>query len=159
MKPHGLKGLVTVSAEPDADLLWAELKLLYVEDQEALIPYFIESVSERPNNLVIKFEDISSVEEASKLKNHSLFLPKKDRPRRAAGDFYDDEIIGFEVIDTAKGKLGKVEAIERAGSIRFIIVLYGKKEVMIPAQPPLVQSINKSKKKITVNLPEGFLDI
>jgi 16S rRNA processing protein RimM len=33
------------------------------------------------------------------------------------------------------------------------------KEVLIPVNSPFITSINKSKKKISVNLPEGFLDI
>lgn len=159
MRPHGLKGLVTVSVDPDAAVQWSHLKVLFIEQKNSLVPFFIESASERHEKVLIKFEDIASVEEASALKNHSLFLPKQTRPKLTVGDFYDDEILGFQVVDESKGKLGTVEAIERAGINRFIIVSYKEKEVMIPVQPPLLKSINKSKKRVTVNLPDGFLDI
>jgi 16S rRNA processing protein RimM len=33
------------------------------------------------------------------------------------------------------------------------------KEVMIPVNGPFVKSINRTKKTVTVSLPEGFLDI
>jgi 16S rRNA processing protein RimM len=158
-KPHGLKGEVTVSLNPDSPADWNSLKVVFLEKNNSLIPYFIETISVRADKAFVKFEDVATPEQAALLKNHSLYLPKQSRPKPESGDFYDDEIIGFTVTDTTAGLLGVVKEIERAGINRFLIVDYHNKEVMIPAQPPLMKSINRSTKKITVDLPEGFLDI
>jgi 16S rRNA processing protein RimM len=159
MKPHGLKGEVTISVDPDCPADWTELESIFIEKNHTLIPYFIESVSAKVDKAYVKLDDVSTPEQAALLKNLSVFLPKDIRPQPLSGDFYDDEIIGFEVADETLGPLGVVKEIERAGINRFIIVEHQQKEVMIPAQPPLLKSINRSKKKITVSLPEGFLDI
>lgn len=159
MRPHGLKGEVTVSLDPDSPSDWASLTTVFVDRQNTLVPYFIEHVSVKNDKAFVKFEDVSSPEEAAGLKNLSLYLEKTLRPKLSANDFYDDEIIGFNVDDETQGLLGLVKDIERAGINRFIILDYSEKEVMIPAQPPLVKSINRSKKTVFVNLPEGFLDI
>jgi 16S rRNA processing protein RimM len=159
MKPHGLKGEVTISLDPDSPADWNNLKVVFVEQNHTLIPYFIEHASARTDKALVKLEDVSTPEQAALLKNNSLFLPKNTRPKTETGDFYDDEVIGFEVNDTTVGVLGLVKEIERAGLNRFLILDYHHKEVMIPAQRPLLKSINRAKKKITVDLPEGFLDI
>jgi 16S rRNA processing protein RimM len=159
MRPHGLKGEVTISLNPDSPADWETLEVIFVEQHETLVPYFIEGVSVRGDKAFLKLEDLSTPEQAAQLKNHSLYLPKTSRPKASAGDFYDDEVIGFQVDDATAGHLGKVKTIERAGINRFIILDYQQKEVMIPAQKPLLKSINRSKRIISVDLPEGFLEI
>lgn len=158
-KPHGLKGEVTISLDPDSPADWKALNVIFIKKTTSLVPYFIESVSLKNDKAFLKLEEVSTVEEAEALKNHSLYLPKESRPKAETGDFYDDEVIGFLVEDKELGEIGTVKLLERAGPIRFLIIDYEKKEIMIPVQHPLLQSINRSKKRIRVSLPDGFLDI
>jgi len=159
MRPHGLKGEVTISLDVDSPADWDDLKSILVEINGRLLPYFIKTASIRREKGFLKLEDVDTPEAASALKGCSLYLSKDTRPKLAKGDFYNDEVIGFEVEDETTGLLGTVETIEQAGPNRFLIISYNNKEVMIPTQQPLLKSINKSKKKISVSLPEGFLDI
>jgi 16S rRNA processing protein RimM len=159
MRPHGLKGEVTISLDPDSPAEWNDLDVVFVELNNTLVPYYIQTVSVRGDKAFLKLEDVDTPEQAGLLKNHSFYLPRTSRPKPVAGDFYDDEVIGFEIHDLNALLIGKVKTIERAGINRFLIVDYQDKEVMIPAQKPLVKSINRSKKTITVDLPDGFLEI
>lgn len=159
MRPHGLKGEVTVSLNPDSPSDWESLKTVFIDQHNTLVPYFIEYASVKNDKAFVKFEDISTPEAAAGLKNLSVYLEKSSRPKLPVGDFYDDEIMGFQVQDDTIGLLGEVKDIERAGMNRFIILDHAGKEVMIPAQPPLLKSVNRTKKVVSVNLPEGFLDI
>lgn len=159
MRPHGLKGELTISLDADSPADWESIQTVMIEVKDRLIPYFITSISLKGSKAFLKLEDVDSPEAAGNLKGCPLFLLKESRPKLERGDFYNDEIIGFEVEDETAGIIGTVQDIEQAGATRFIIVLFNEKEVMIPAHQPLLKSINKSKKKITVNLPDGFLDI
>lgn len=159
MKPHGLKGEVTISLDLNSPADWENLKTIFIEKKSQLVPYFIEAISIRNDKAFVKLEDVDTPEYAALLKGGSLYLPKKDRPKLVKGEFYNEEVIGFEVTDNEIGTLGKVLDVEEAGPNRFLIVEYNKKEVMIPVNGPFITSINKSKKKISVSLPEGFLDI
>lgn len=159
MRPHGLKGEVTISLDPDSPADWETLKTLFIEIKSQLVPYFIESISVRNDRAFVKLEDVSTPEQASQLKGSSLYLPKESRPKLERGEFYNEDIIGFEVMDDVHGPLGFIEAVEQAGPNRFLILSYLQKEIMIPVNGPFIQSINKAKRKITVSLPEGFLDI
>ena len=159
MKPHGLKGEVTISLDRYFSADWEKLKTVFVEKKGQLVPYFIEYASQQKDKVYTKFEDVSNASEAKALQKLSLFLPLSQRPKLHRGDFYNDEITGFEVADEKVGVLGKIKAVEEAGPNRFLIVAYDQREIMIPVNGPFIISINKSKKRIRVNLPVGFLDI
>jgi 16S rRNA processing protein RimM len=158
MRSHGLKGEVTLSLQTDAPVDWDGLTAVFLDRNGTLIPYFIETISVRGDRAFVKFEDVQSPEEANQLKGASIYLSKESRPKLARGEFYDEEVTGFEVL-LEEELLGHVKEVETAGPNRFIIVTTKEKEVMIPVNGPFIKSINKSKKKITVSLPEGFLDI
>ena len=159
LKPHGLKGEVTVSITPDGPEDISELETVFVEQNSRLAPFFIESASQNGDKAFVKFEDIDTVEDANKISKSSVYLPKSERPKSGREEFYDDEIIGFEVHDKELGLLGEIQSIEKAGPNKLFVVLYQEKEMLIPVNGPFVVSINKSKKTIAVDLPEGFLDI
>jgi 16S rRNA processing protein RimM len=158
-KPHGLKGEVTVILN-DAPADWDALKTIFLlEKGNRLVPYFIDQISVRGTKAFVKFEDIDSPEAAEAISKHEIFLPKTERPKAAKGDFYDDEVIGFEVTDETHGELGTVDSVETSGPNRLLVVIKNEKEILIPINSPFIKTINKSKQKISVDLPEGFLDI
>jgi 16S rRNA processing protein RimM len=81
------------------------------------------------------------------------------RPKSGRGEFYDDEVIGFEVLDTELGLLGTISEVIQAGPNKLLSVDYQNKEVLIPINSPFISGVNKSRKRITVSLPEGYLEI
>jgi 16S rRNA processing protein RimM len=158
-KPHGLKGGVSIALDADAPENFAELESVFVEKNKRLIPHFIQAVSVRGDKAFVTFDDVKTPEEATAISKCAIYLPKSMRAKSARGEFYDDEIIGFEVSDAEVGVLGGVTEIVEAGPNKLISVDYNGKEVLIPVNSPFITSINKSKKKISVELPEGFLEI
>lgn len=159
MRPHGLKGEVTISLDADSPAMWDEVDNVMIEIKGNLVPYFVESVSVRGNKAFLKLDEVETADAADALKGCALYLPKSSRPDLEEDDFYNDEVIGFNVIDSTLGKLGLVKEIEQAAGVRFLIINYAEKEVMIPAHAPLIQHIDRSTKTIQVDLPEGFLEI
>jgi 16S rRNA processing protein RimM len=123
------------------------------------VPYFIQHVSVRDAKAFVKFEDVDTPEEAAKISKLAIYLPKTARPKSTRGEFYDDEVKDFEVVDQTLGVLGLVTEVMQAGANRLLVLMHHEKEVLIPINSPFIISVNKSKKKISVDLPEGFLDI
>jgi 16S rRNA processing protein RimM len=159
MKPHGLKGQVTIALDDEAPEDFAAIETVFVEVSERLLPYFIQDISLKGNKAFLKLEDVDTAEEAHQISKSSLYLPKTSRPKSGRGEFYDDEVIGFEVSDTGAGTLGKITEVIQAGPNKLLAIDWGGKEVLIPLNSPFIDSINKSKRKITVTLPDGFLEI
>ena len=156
MKTHGLKGEVTIATTPECPELDG-VENIFIEHRQQLVPYFVESVSFKGDKAFVKLEDVDTLEQASDLKGLSIYLPKTERPKLARGEFYSDEVIGFEVSDE-EGVLGKVRDVVEAGPNRFLS-LDNDRETLIPINGPFIKSVNRTSKKIKVELPEGFLDI
>ncbi len=156
-KTHGLKGEVTVILSESVDL--NSIKSVFLERTENLIPYFIEAASDRTDKAFVKFEDVDSLEGANQLKGCSIYLSKTERPKSKRGEFYDDEIVAFSVEDKELGLLGSVTGVMQSGPNRLLVLNYLGKEVLIPTNGPFILSINKTTKKIIVELPDGFLDL
>jgi len=160
MKPHGLKGEVTVSIDKDTPNDFSALETVFLaENNNRLIPFFIETISVRGDKAFVKFEGIDTIDAAAKISKSSIYLSKSERPKSERGEFYNDEIIGFEVIDETFGALGHVTSVLQTGANKLLAAEQNGKEILIPINSPLIRSINKSKRKISVSLPEGFLDI
>jgi 16S rRNA processing protein RimM len=159
LKPHGLKGEVTISIDAEAPADLDGLESVFIEKNSHLVPYFIEAISVKGDKAYVKFEEIDTHEGASSISKSSLYLPKASRPKSGRGEFYDDEIIDFEVHDSEHGYLGNIVEITSAGPNKLLSIVKEEKEVLIPLNSPFITGINKSKKRISVTLPEGFLDI
>ena len=159
MKPHGLKGQITMMLEDDAPTDLYSLDSVFLEQNNRLVPYFIETVSGQGNKVFLKFEGIDSAEAAKMISRLSVYISKSLRPMREGAEFYDDEIHHFEVLDIHLGLLGKIDDVVAAGPNRLLSLKYQGKEVLIPTNGPFIKSIDKTKKRIEVELPEGFLEI
>lgn len=159
MKPHGLKGQVTVSLDPEAPADFDAIDTVFLQQREQLVPYFIEAISLKGNRAFLKLEDVNSPEDAERISRSAIYLPKTTRPKSERGAFYDDEVIGFEVVDSNLGSLGTAVEVIRAGGNRLLSVKQSEREVLIPVNSPFIDSVNKSRKRISVTLPDGFLDI
>src|SRR5688572_20432391 len=158
LKPHGLKGEVTVMLENDSPDI-STLGAVFLEQDHRLVPYFIQTISTQEKKAFIKFEDINSIEDAKKITKQSLYIEKSLRPKSGRGEFYDDEVVNFEVTDKERGLLGKITGVMQAGPNRLLILEHSNKEILIPVNGPFITAVNKTKKLISVELPEGFLDI
>ncbi len=156
-KTHGLKGEVTAVFTEPIEL--DGLNSIFIGMNDNLVPYFIQSFSDRGDKAFLKFEDISTPEQAASLKGSMMYLNKTVRPTLKRGEFYNDEVVGFSVEDEAAGTLGVLNQVIQSGPSRLLEIDYNGKEVLIPVNGPFIKSVNKSKKLIKVSLPEGFLSI
>jgi len=159
MKPHGLKGEVTIALDADAPEDFSAVETIFVRIKERLLPYFIEDISLKGNKAFLKLEDVDTPEQAQDISKSAIYLPKSARPKSGRGEFYDDEVIGFEVLDTSLGLIGKISEVVQAGPNKLLSIDHQGREVLVPLNSPFIDSVNKSRKKITVTLPDGFLEI
>jgi 16S rRNA processing protein RimM len=155
-KTHGLKGEVTFQLSEEAFLPEAGEPLMF-EKNGAVVPYFIVDISANGTKAFVKLDGVNTFETATELKGSSIYIEKSKRPKLKRGEFYDDELVGFSVHDAAAGLLGKVNQIENQGLNKLLDV--GDAHVLIPVNGPFITGIAKTKKRIDVELPDGFLEI
>ncbi len=159
LKPHGLKGEVTVSLDAGIPEDIESLQSVFLEKDNRLVPYFIEAISVRGQKAFVKFEDVNSLEMAGEISRQGIYIPKPERAKLKQGEFYPDEVVGFKVYDESGELIGTIKEVIEEGPNPMLVLDHDSKEILIPLNSPFIQNVDKRKKQFTVNLPDGFLDI
>lgn len=159
IKPHALKGEVQILLDVDYPEDYEELESVFVDIKGELVPYFVESIKIRPNLVIVKFEGVDNFDTAIKLKNAMLFLPEDELDELEEDEYYMHELIGFVVTDEVVGELGKVINVHSLPAQNVLALNYQNKEILIPIIDHIVTKIDKENRQISVNLPDGLLDV
>ena len=79
-------------------------------------------------------------------------------PKLSGNKFYFHEIIGYKAIDTEEGEIGTIEAVLDGNAQDIFQIKRGKKEILIPIVDDFLLEVNREKKEILLNAPEGLIE-
>ena len=160
-RTYSFKGQVILFINADDPSIYYELEHFLIEVNGQYIPYFIEKSSvHKSNQLKIKLEGINSDAEAQMILKKEVFLPIELLPKLNDQQFYYHEIESFSVLNAENNKLigTIINIIDHPGNTLLEVDANGT-EILIPLNDNTFEHINKSKKQISINLPEGLLDL
>jgi len=150
------KGEILLKLDSD-EIQFKKLKTIFLEIEGALVPFEIKNVMLHKSSLLrIKLENIDSEKKANTIVKTKTYLPIKDLPKLNGDKFYYHEIISYTVLDLSLGNIGKVKEVNDQTSQPIIVVNNGLNEVMIPLVDDFLIEINRNKKTLTFDLPEGL---
>ena len=160
VRKHSFRGELVAKLDTDEPELYKNLESVFVELNNNLVPFFMEkTLLQKGNQLRIQFEDISSEEEADELLGTDLYLPLEFLPKLTGNKFYFHEIIGFDIKDINYGYVGEVVGVNDSSAQPLFEVISNGKEVFIPMIDDFIKEVNRSEKTITVETPEGLIDL
>jgi 16S rRNA processing protein RimM len=160
VKIHGIHGELILEAK-NPDLVENIEESVFLEIDGLLVPFFITEIkATSKERFRIKFDWIDSESKAKKLVNCPVHLPL-NKISHSKIDFEENINLleGFLVIDTVLGELGQISSVIENMNNPLMAVTYKKREILIPIHPDLIESINSKKKTITLNCPEGLIDL
>jgi len=159
-KKFSFKGEVLAYLDTDEPELYKNLESVFVECNKHLVPFFIETSSLHKNDFLrVRFEDVTTEEEAEALLGNDLYLPLSMLPKLSGNKFYFHEVIGFEVEDQRLGIVGKIQSINDSNAQPLFEVLKGDVEILIPMIDHFLVKIDRENKKVVMNLPEGLIEM
>ena len=159
-KLHGYKGNVVIYNENATPLKLNNIDFLLIEKDNTLIPFFIDKIrSIKPHNLLVKFQDINSEEEAKKYLKSVIYLQKKHLLKEEKEISIDKNLIGFHVNDNKLGDLGIISHIDSQTTQKLIYVLKDQIEFCFPMNDHFIKSIELKNKTINVEIPKEILDL
>jgi 16S rRNA processing protein RimM len=159
-RPHGLLGEVSVEVATDFPQRFVPgLKLLWTRGTERRS---LSLLSARPHGgrLLLSFKGVSSPEAARALSGGDLSVDENEAFPAPAGFFYSRELEGFQCVDASGRTLGVVRALEQtpAGPLLTLDTSAGKEE-LVPFVEEMVREIDRDRRRILLDLPEGLLDL
>ena len=158
---YGLSGELHVFMDTDRPEYYQNLESVFVLQKggETLIPFFISTFRLKGDKATIGFEDIISKDQAKMLVGSSLYLPLDQLPKLEGQEFYYHELLQWSVHDQNLGELGTITSINLQSPQPLIVMDYKGYEVLIPFTDEIVTGIDRARQAISVQLPEGLLDV
>lgn len=157
-KPHGVKGEVSFTFTDDIFDRVEDCDYLVLLLDGILVPFFIEEYRFHSDNVaLVKFEGIDSTEKARTLTNVEVYYPVKfmdDQEEISSWNYF----IGFRVEDIHHGCLGTVVDVDDATMNVLFVIENGDEEVLLPAHEEFILDIDRKKKILKVDIPDGLLD-
>ncbi|MCX8131945.1 MAG: ribosome maturation factor RimM [Clostridia bacterium] len=154
---HGIKGELKVIPLTDDPERFIKLKKVYIERNSVQEEAEIEGVKFFKSMVIIKLKGMDDMNAAETLKESYILVDRKNAVKLAEYSYFICDLIGCEVFDEKRGRLGILHNIIKTGSNDVYIVKGEEnKEILIPALKTVVKEISVEDKKIMVCLPEGL---
>lgn len=160
IKPHGYKGEMQMKGKPH---LLDNIKInnpLFISIDGQRIPFFVEDIFEsgHADRVVIKFEFIDDIESARKYISCKVYIDLENHPV-SPSDEDISSMIAYHVYDRITGKKSIVKDFVKSTENPILIIELEKQEIMLPLNADYIESVDHTKKLITVRLPKGLLDL
>lgn len=159
-KPHGIKGEISLNIT--ADLFDEDNDIPYIvcDMDGILVPFFIEDWRTKSENVVLlKLEDVDDEAEARQFVNKEVYCNIEEVETEVLDEMEWDNFIGYTVIDEKLGRLGEIEAVDESTVNVLLQIAYQDRELLIPAADELITDVDHEEKTLTVNIPEGLLEL
>ena len=159
LKTKGLKGELNIYVDFDG-LEGIDFKSIFVETAGKLVPYFVESIKYLQKNAAYLYlEDVDTIEKAAMLSKKDIYLPNKLKPKKKKAEFTLFDLKGFTAVDINEGVLGVIDDIQEYPQQIIAAVTYKGCEVLFPLNEDVIKGIDVVKGIVSVDLPDGLLDI
>tara|TARA_B100000949_G_scaffold231825_1_gene244742 strand:+ start:18 stop:542 length:525 start_codon:yes stop_codon:yes gene_type:complete len=160
VRKFSFKGELLAKLETDEPEEYEEMESVFVDFNDNLVPFFIESCQLHKSTLLrINFEDVDTEEDADDLIGAGLYLPLDLLPKLTGNQFYYHQITGYTVEDVNYGAVGTIKSVNDNTAQALFVIENKDKEVLIPINDEFIEEVNHDKKLIVLNTPEGLIDI
>ncbi|MFH4963452.1 ribosome maturation factor RimM [Gaetbulibacter sp. M235] len=160
VRKYSFNGELLIKLDTDQPELYENLDAVFIDYRNTFIPFFIESSQFHKSDLLrVQFEDVTTEAEADSLLKSDVYLPLEFLPKLEGNKFYFHEVIGFRMDDVNYGHVGTITAINDSTAQALFEVEKDEKEILIPLNDQFIVKVDRSKKTILVNTPEGLIDL
>jgi 16S rRNA processing protein RimM len=121
-------------------------------------PRQLVSAKVHGRNVLLRFEDFATIEDATPLVGTILAIPEDELPAAAPGEFYAYQLEGLEVVTDKGDRLGTVHHLIPTGSNEVLVVRDGAREHLIPVIADVIRRVDLADGRIVIEPIEGLLD-
>lgn len=154
-KPHGVKGEVNFRFVDDVfDREEADFLFLMVDG--IAVPFFIEEYRFRgEETALIKFEDVDTQQQAAALTGCEVYYPRSNAEEDAPISWAS--VVDFELYDNVTKRVaGRIAGVDDT-TINLLFEL--DNGLLVPATPELITHIDGMQRRVSMDIPEGLLDL
>lgn len=156
-KAHGVKGELSIQIDDDVfDRVDAEYLVLKLDG--IFVPFFMEEYRFKSDSVaLVKFEGVDTQERARELTGVEVYFPRELAEQDEEAELSYAALVGYTLIDNNSGKPVGIIAYVDEQTINIMFELEDGR--LIPASEELIVDVDQKNRTITLDIPEGILDL
>lgn len=157
---HGVRGEVKVYPTTDDPERFRELKKVILDTGKESKELVIASVKFSKNQVILKFKEYNSINEAEALKGMDLLISRADAVPLGENENYIGDLIDMSVVTDTGETLGTLTDVMKTGANDVYVVKTDQgEEILLPAIRDCILDVNVEEKRMLVHVLEGLLDL
>jgi len=159
LRPVGVEGAIKIQNYSDVADRFDNLEDIFIGPTTDLaIPYAVESVEYRGNNIVLQLIDHESIEAVKHLQGLFCYMPKSAQEPLGEDEYYVDDLLGLDIQNTDNKIIGVVKDIIQSPANDVLVIDNGGNEVLLPMVGEFIQKVDIAAGVIIINPVEGIID-
>jgi len=151
--PFGVRGWVKLRSYTDPPERLLEHDTLSLRIAGAWRDYAVEAAGRSGGALTVKLAGVADRTAAELLRGAAVGVPRSSLPECAAGDFYQADLLGCEVVNLAGDRLGVVAHFVELPA-HALMVVRGTREYWVPAVPQHLRRVDLGARRVVVDWEE-----
>lgn len=158
-KPHGLRGEVTVQEHTDDPDARFAPGVRIQTDPEPVGPLTVRSARRHKGILMLGFDEVTDRSAAEALRGTRLVADSDSGVDDDEG-WYEDELVGLDVLDTDGTSIGQVAALHtRPAQDLLEVTRPDGSAAFLPLVEQIVLDVDPAAGRVLVDPPAGLLDL
>lgn len=135
-------------------------KIWLLQGQGNLRPFEVENVRLHKGYPLLALEGIDDRDKAESLRGARIFVPRSSLPPPEEDEAWLEDLVGADVLLEDGKRVGRLDHIEYpAGQEIWAIRDDEGREILFPARPEFISSIDAKAGEVRIAPPPGLLDI
>jgi 16S rRNA processing protein RimM len=156
-RAHGIKGQIIVNPETDfMEERFRAGQVVLIGAADRPREFMIREVRFHQGRPIVDVVGVETMSDAEALAGAGVWVAESDVPPLPEGTYYRHDLVGCEAVDTRGAALGRVTAVEGSIDRSYLVV---DEHMMIPLVGDIVVAVDISAKRITIDPPEGLIDL
>lgn len=157
IRAHGLRGEVSAVVLTDFPERFETTEWVYLGDEFEATPYRLESYRWHKQNVLLTLTGVTDRTQAEGLRGQYVQVPIEEAVPLPEGAYYHYQLVGLQVKDTAGEALGTIKDIMETGANDVYVVDNGGQELLLPAIPDVIKSIDIANGVMIVQVIDGLI--
>ncbi|NUQ39043.1 MAG: 16S rRNA processing protein RimM [Caldilineales bacterium] len=155
VSPHGIRGEVKIDVMTDFPSRFDPGSQLWLEGETA--PCQVVAARSHKGHLLVQLDCLADRTAAEWVNGRYLLIPRDQAHVLPAGEYYQDELVGLEVVSEAGQVLGHLAEVVWTGANEVYLIEGALGELLIPAVAEVVQEVDLQRGRMVVKLIPGLL--
>ncbi|WP_319541795.1 ribosome maturation factor RimM [uncultured Pseudodesulfovibrio sp.] len=161
VKPHGIRGEFCIKSYADSPTIFGVVDALYLQNGDTPPkPITVDSWREHKGLVLLTAKGVTDRDQADALRGRTVLVREEDLPELGDDEHYLYQMVGCRVVLTDGSEVGVLEGFyETSEQDTWVIVNEAGTEILLPAVPEFVLDIDLDDEVISIDPPEGLLDL